>query len=40
MIVLYDLQKKEKLPVIYQNAFSMGYFEELPLSGQRKQEDF
>lgn len=40
MIRLYELQKKEKAASHLSNAFSMGYFEELPLRGQYKQEAF
>lgn len=39
MIRLCDPQKKEKAASHLSNAFSMGYFEELLLGGQYKQED-
>lgn len=40
MIRLYDSQKKGKAASHLSNAFSMGHFEELLLSGQYKQEIF
>lgn len=40
MIRLYDPQKEGKAASHLSNAFSMGHFEELLLSGQYKQEVF